>query len=77
MDQDIPQKLVDMEKDEPLRMHNSFMWLKATKFSAYWTCKCSLDGTEAWESKYNKHLTKHLFTHLSVSLSADNMLLKH
>ncbi|KAI7948521.1 hypothetical protein MJO29_010189 [Puccinia striiformis f. sp. tritici] len=28
MDQDIPQKLVDMEKDEPLRMHNSFMWLK-------------------------------------------------
>ncbi|KAI9625284.1 hypothetical protein KEM48_010973 [Puccinia striiformis f. sp. tritici PST-130] len=28
MDQDIPQKLVDMEKDEPLRMHNSFMRLK-------------------------------------------------
>ncbi|POV99603.1 hypothetical protein PSTT_13685 [Puccinia striiformis] len=28
MDQDIPQKLVDMEKDEPMRMHNSFMWLK-------------------------------------------------
>ncbi|POW11671.1 hypothetical protein PSHT_08356, partial [Puccinia striiformis] len=31
MDQDIPQMLVDMEKDEPLGMHNSFMQLKATK----------------------------------------------
>ncbi|KAI7940677.1 hypothetical protein MJO28_012962 [Puccinia striiformis f. sp. tritici] len=28
MDQDIPQKLVDMEKHEPLRMHNSFMRLQ-------------------------------------------------
>ncbi|POW13523.1 hypothetical protein PSTT_03637, partial [Puccinia striiformis] len=28
MDQDIPQMLVDMEKDEPLGMHNSFMQLK-------------------------------------------------
>ncbi|KAI7936919.1 hypothetical protein MJO28_015818 [Puccinia striiformis f. sp. tritici] len=28
MDQDIPQKLVDMEKDKPLRMHNSFMRLE-------------------------------------------------
>ncbi|KAI9623230.1 hypothetical protein H4Q26_014726 [Puccinia striiformis f. sp. tritici PST-130] len=50
MDQDIPQKLVDMEKDKPLRMHNSFMrlegfdsvkdtpnsWLYATeKFESY------------------------------------------
>ncbi|KAI9630889.1 hypothetical protein KEM48_013506 [Puccinia striiformis f. sp. tritici PST-130] len=50
MDQDIPQKLVDMEKDKPLRMHNSFMrlegfdsvkdtpnsWLYATeKFKSY------------------------------------------